>query len=58
MSNYNNVTTDEIKLNIKRLLAKAEPLRLSINKQCDELEKYYVELIELDKELTKRENAG
>ena len=51
---YSNITTDELSARTGQLSSKAEGIRQSVLKQCDELEVLYRELIKLKEELESR----
>lgn len=54
MNNYSTITTEELDKRYKLLHSKSEGMRLSIMKQCSELDALYKELIVLSKELKER----
>jgi hypothetical protein len=58
MSDYSNITNEELKKHTDHLTYKAEGLRLVILKQCDELSLLYKQLLELRDEDLKRESLN
>jgi len=51
---YSTITTEELEKRHQLLHSKSEGMRLSIVKQCSELDALYKELIVLSKELKER----